>query len=175
VANLPYESATAILARLLEARGRLSGISILLQREVAERIVATPGGRTYGYLSVRCQDLAATRLGSRLRPGAFRPAPKVDSALVHLTPREAPLRGEIPAGPFLRFVGGLFQSRRKTVANNLRRLTRSDAGTVRAVLAAAGLEENLRPEALDVGRFAELFRAAETAGLRLPGASGDPV
>ncbi|MGD8375915.1 MAG: 16S rRNA (adenine(1518)-N(6)/adenine(1519)-N(6))-dimethyltransferase RsmA [Acidobacteriota bacterium] len=175
VANLPYETATPILAGLLRARHRLRGISLVVQREVAERLAASPGSRAYGYLSVCTQDVAAVRVGLRLRPGAFRPPPRVESAQVHLTPRRAPRRGDLDGPGFRRFVAALFTSRRKTLANNLRHRTGLDGAAVGALLAAAGIDGAARPETLDVAAFAALYRAAAAGGVRIPGAAADPV
>lgn len=161
VGNLPYESSTAILARLLEARSRLAGIAILVQREVAERMSASPGTRTYGYLSVLCQDVAEARVVQRLRPGAFRPPPKVHSALVRLELRDRPLRGSIDGAAFRGLTGRLFGQRRKTILNNLQSATRLDRPAAVEVLARSGLEPRLRPEDLSVQQLAALFREVE--------------
>jgi 16S rRNA (adenine1518-N6/adenine1519-N6)-dimethyltransferase len=169
VGNLPYESGTPILTRLLDAGPRLSGIAVVVQREVAERIAAPPGSRTYGYLSVVCQDVAEPRILWRLRPGAFKPPPKVHSALVGLALRPAPRRGEIDVATFRTFVGGLFERRRKTILNNLRARTGLARGAAEAILVRAGLEPTLRPESLSVEQFAALCREAG-----LPGPS-DPL
>lgn len=175
VANLPYETATPILAGLLRARARLRGISVVVQREVAERLAAPTGSRAYGYLSVCTQDVAAVRVGLRLRPGAFRPPPRVESAQVHLTPRPVPQRGDLDGPAFRRFVAGLFTSRRKTLANNLRHRTGMDAGAVEALLRAAGIDGTVRPETLGVAAFAALYRAAAAHGATSPGGAADPV
>jgi 16S rRNA (adenine1518-N6/adenine1519-N6)-dimethyltransferase len=165
VGNLPYESATAILSRLLEARARLNGIAILVQKEVADRLVSPPGTRAYGYLSVICQDVAEPRVVQRLRPGAFRPPPKVQSALVRLELREAPLRGAIHGPDFRRLVAGLFGQRRKTILNNLQAATGLDRAAAEQALARGGLDPRLRPEDLSVAQLADLFRnLPDTAG-----------
>jgi 16S rRNA (adenine1518-N6/adenine1519-N6)-dimethyltransferase len=157
VGNLPYESATVILARLLEVGSRLEGIAILVQREVAERMSAQPGTRIYGYLSVLCQDVAEARVVQRLRPGAFRPPPKVQSALVRLELRDAPLRGNIDRASFLSLAGRLFGQRRKTILNNLQAATSLERQAAMEVLVRCGLEPRLRPEDLSVQQLAALF------------------
>jgi 16S rRNA (adenine1518-N6/adenine1519-N6)-dimethyltransferase len=150
-----------ILARLLEAGSRLQGIAILVQREVAERMSARPGTRIYGYLSVLCQDLAEARVVLRLRPGAFRPPPKVQSALVRLELRDTPLRGNIDRTSFLALAARLFGQRRKTILNNLQAAAGVDRRAATEILARSGLEPRLRPENLSVPQLATLFRAVQ--------------
>ena len=159
VGNLPYEAATAILTSLLGAADHLLGLAVVVQREVADRITAEPGSRTYGYLSVLCQDVATTRRLLLLRPGAFQPPPAVQSALVGLEPRARPRRGDLDEGRFRAFVGGLFLSRRKTILNNLRARAGLDRDAAEAALARAGIDAGLRPEDLTVEAFATLYGA----------------
>jgi len=161
VGNLPYESSTVILARLLEARSRLEGIAILVQREVAERMAAPTGTRTYGYLSVLCQDVSEPQIVLRLRPGAFRPPPKVHSALVRLELRATPLRGDIDGASFRSLTGRLFEQRRKTILNNLQSAAGVDRPTAEEILARCGIESRLRPEDVSVQQLAALFRALQ--------------
>ena len=85
--NLPYYIATPLISRYLRQPGLLSQAVFLMQKEVAERITARPGTREYGYFSVECQFLARTEYLFTVAPGAFRPPPKVDSAVIRLTPR----------------------------------------------------------------------------------------
>jgi len=87
VGNLPYSVGKPIVAALLEARGALDAMALMLQREVAERLAAPPGGKVYGALSVLTQAVCDVELALRVPPGAFRPPPKVESAVVRLTPR----------------------------------------------------------------------------------------
>ena len=117
VGNLPYYAATAIISRFLRAPGELSPGVFLIQKEVAERITAKPGSRDYGYLSVECQLLATTEYLSTVPPGAFKPPPKVDSAVVRLIPRVQDLG--FPADGLLGFVSACFRQKRKTLRNNL--------------------------------------------------------
>ena len=105
------------ISRYLRAPGLLSQAVFLIQKEVAERITAKPGGREYGYFSVECQFLAQTEYLFTVAPGAFRPPPKVDSAVIRLTPRPAPAVDD-QAG-FLGFVSICFRQKRKTLRNNL--------------------------------------------------------
>lgn len=117
--NLPYYIATPIVSRYLRQPGLLSHAVFLIQKEVAERITAKPGTREYGYFSVECQFLSRTEYLFTVPPGAFRPPPKVDSAVIRLTPKNA---GDkiVGATGFLEFVSICFRQKRKTLRNNLR-------------------------------------------------------
>lgn len=116
--NLPYYVATAIISKYLRAPGALSQAVFLIQKEVAERITAKPGGRDYGYFSVECQFFAEVEYLFTVAPGAFRPPPKVESAVIRLRPR-----GPVTAADgFLAFASACFRQKRKTLANNLRAL-----------------------------------------------------
>ncbi len=114
--NLPYYIATPLISRYLRHPGPLSHAVFLIQKEVAQRITAKPGTRDYGYFSVECQFLAQTEFLFKVPPGAFQPPPKVESAVVRLTPKPAPA----DADAFLRFVSVCFRQKRKTLRNNLR-------------------------------------------------------
>lgn len=114
--NLPYYIATPLISRFLRNPGPLTQAVFLIQKEVAERITAKPGTREYGYFSVECQFLARTEFLFTVPPGAFQPPPKVDSAVVRLTPQPAP----VDADAFLRFASICFRQKRKTLRNNLR-------------------------------------------------------
>ncbi len=168
--NLPYESATVILTRLLALRSRLLGIGALVQREVAERIVSAPGSRSYGYFSVVCQDVAEARLVLRLKPGAFRPPPRVHSAMVTFTFRETPLHGDLDERRFLGLVGGLFRQRRKTILNNLQAAAGLERSAAEQVLTGLDLSPRLRPEDLSPQMLVALACAVHeaTSGKRPP-------
>jgi len=112
--NLPYYITSPILEQT--ARLRLPRAVFLMQKEVAERLVAEPGTRSYGYLTVQTALYATARQLFEVKPGAFHPPPKVDSAVVLLEPR--PVAPTDPEG-FLRFAGLCFAHKRKTVRNNL--------------------------------------------------------
>jgi 16S rRNA (adenine1518-N6/adenine1519-N6)-dimethyltransferase len=115
--NLPYYVATAIISKYLANPGALTQGVFLIQKEVAERIAAKPGTRDFGYLSVECQYLATVEYLFNVPPGAFRPPPKVDSAVIRLTPR--PEGRSADARPFLEFASACFRQKRKTLRNNL--------------------------------------------------------
>ena len=154
--NLPYYITSPILHRLFEHAERIAAIHIVIQFEVAVRIVAQPGRRDYGYLSVVSQWFSRPEIAFRIPPGAFRPPPKVASALVSF--RMPGARAKISVADeraFLDFVKECFAQKRKTLRNNLRvRLgTRVDD-----VLQDTGLSPDARAEQLTVSQFAELFQ-----------------
>src|SRR5712692_5807338 len=136
--NLPYYITSPILRRLFEHAHRIDAIHVVIQLEVAARIVASPGRRQYGYLSVLAQFYARPEIVLRIPPGAFRPRPKVTSALVTLRlPGE---RGTLKIeneSEFLEFVQACFEQKRKTLRNNLR--TRVGAERAEGALRALGL------------------------------------
>jgi 16S rRNA (adenine1518-N6/adenine1519-N6)-dimethyltransferase len=115
--NLPYYVATAIISKYLLDPGALGRAVFLIQKEVAERITAAPGTRDFGYLSVECQYLAKAEYLFTVPPGAFRPPPKVDSAVIRLTPHPQSMRTQDPS--FLKFASACFRQKRKTLRNNL--------------------------------------------------------
>jgi 16S rRNA (adenine1518-N6/adenine1519-N6)-dimethyltransferase len=153
--NLPYYITSPILHRLFEHAEQIDAIHIVIQFEVAARIAAQPGRRDYGYLSVLCQWFSRPEIAFRIPPGAFRPPPKVASALVsfHLPGARANCSVE-DENAFLEFVKECFAQKRKTLRNNLR----AGLGTrTEEVLREAGLSPNVRAEQLSVTQFAGLF------------------
>lgn len=153
IGNLPYNVGTAIVRRVLGAH-RVHDLQVVLQLEVAERILAPPGPKSYGPLSVVAALRARRERLLTLPPGAFRPRPKVTSAALRLTFRDDALLApdEIPALERWLFAG--FGHRRKTLAGNLG--PRRDE--VRAFLAAAGLPEDARAETLAPELWLDLAR-----------------
>jgi|SRR5580700_5706658 16S rRNA (adenine1518-N6/adenine1519-N6)-dimethyltransferase len=158
--NLPYYITSPILHQLFSYAGQIDSIHIVVQLEVAERIVARPGRREYGYLSVTCQFYTQPRIALRLPPGAFSHPPKVDSALVQMTlPGE---RVHLKIGDaaaekrFLEFVQSCFSQKRKTLRNNLRAISSEEQ--IRAALTATGLRPDARAEQLTLVQFADIFR-----------------
>ncbi len=122
--NLPYYVATALISKYLNNPGELRQGVFLIQKEVADRITASPGSRDFGYLSVECQFLAQAEYLFSVPPGAFRPPPRVDSAVVRLTPHADVDRTESTA--FLHFASACFRQKRKTLRNNLAALYSKD-------------------------------------------------
>lgn len=155
--NLPYYITSPILHWLFKRAGRIASIHVVIQFEVAVRIVAKPGRREYGYLSAACQFYARPAIALRIPAGAFRPPPKVTSALVRMDlPGEREKLGITDDAGFLRFVQTCFGQKRKTLRNNL--LATADAEKIRATLEAGGLRGDARAEQLSLGQFAALFR-----------------
>jgi 16S rRNA (adenine1518-N6/adenine1519-N6)-dimethyltransferase len=157
VGNIPYNITSPLLERAL-LPPRPVCIVFLVQKEVAARVAAKPGGADYGALTVGVQAVAQVERLFTAPAGAFKPPPKVDSALLRLRPRPAPLIGDAEVIPFRRFVVGLFGFRRKQVVRGLRELTGAGAAEVGAWLASAALTESLRPQDLEPAAFARLFR-----------------
>jgi 16S rRNA (adenine1518-N6/adenine1519-N6)-dimethyltransferase len=170
VANLPYYVSTPILQRLIAQRRCLREMVLMLQREVAERITAAPGGKDYGYLSVLVQFFCEAEVLFDVPPGAFRPAPKVYSSVIRLRVRRQPAAAVRDEEFFLTVVQSLFAQRRKTILNNLRaargRLGLKDETQVARALSAAQLEPSRRAETLSVveaARLAEQLAEAKTS------------
>ncbi len=154
VANLPYYVSTPLLCRLLDERARLDRAIIMLQAEVAERLVAPPGTKAYGILSVRTQLASEVRLLFRVSPNCFRPRPDVGSAVVRLAMRSATwTAGEEQM--LIRLVRGAFAHRRKRLLNSLRD-EGWDVKQVEAVLAECGHPVDCRAESLSPMAFREL-------------------
>jgi 16S rRNA (adenine1518-N6/adenine1519-N6)-dimethyltransferase len=164
--NLPYNVATAILERLLPHHQRVAKAAFLLQKEVAERLVAKPGDKAYGSLSVIVAAYAETRILGRVRPGSFRPPPKVESAFVGLTLHAPPLLEEQMPG-FVDLVRLAFNQRRKTLRNAL--AARWGREKAEEVLRRAGVDEGRRAEEVCIGDWADIVAAQAhcepTAGL----------
>lgn len=157
VANLPYNVGTPLVAELVRLPGTFASLTVMLQKEVVDRLAARPGTKAYGALTVAVQARAEVRFVLLVPPSAFHPRPKVDSAVVRLTLFDAPDVG--PAGPetFDRVVRAAFAQRRKTVANSLAALY--DKERALAALEAAGVDPGLRAEVLDVDAFRRLAAA----------------
>lgn len=180
VANLPYESGTAIVASLLERRAIVREVVVMLQREVVERLAAAPGSRIYGGLSIIVQMFAEVERGMVVAPRSFRPRPKVESQMVRIRPLAAPRFELGDESELAGVVHAAFGQRRKMLRNNLGRHleVRFGEGAAERVLAAAGLEGNVRPEQLGLAEFAALTRAvvsernAAVAGARDPECAG---
>jgi 16S rRNA (adenine1518-N6/adenine1519-N6)-dimethyltransferase len=151
VANLPYYIATPLIQRLLDQRAAFTLLTLMIQKEVAERIAATPGGKEYGFLSVLVQYHAVPHIEFLVPSGAFTPRPKVDSAVITLMVRERPEFIAASETLFQRVLAAAFGKRRKTLRNALGAL-----GIPREVL-----EKVARDAAVDLGRRAETLYVAE--------------
>jgi 16S rRNA (adenine1518-N6/adenine1519-N6)-dimethyltransferase len=156
VGNLPYSVSKPIVAALLEARRAVDAMALMLQREVAERLAAPPGGKVYGALSVLTQAVCDVDLALRVPPGAFRPPPRVESAVVRMVPRG---RGRVPPELEPRFrevVRAAFGRRRKTLANALAGGLGLSLERVRAAAAGADVDPGRRAETLAIEEFVAL-------------------
>jgi 16S rRNA (adenine1518-N6/adenine1519-N6)-dimethyltransferase len=148
--NLPYYAATPIIEKTLASP--FSRAVFLVQKEVAARLIAGPGSRDYGYLSIRTQFFADVEALFDIAPSAFRPPPKVDSTVVRLLPRNrAAELGITEPARFLSFISQCFRQRRKTLRNNL-------AGVLGKNAMASLPEADQRAEALTIVQFADLYR-----------------
>jgi 16S rRNA (adenine1518-N6/adenine1519-N6)-dimethyltransferase len=155
--NLPYYITSPILHRLFESAGLIDEMHIVIQLEVAERLVAQPGSKDYGYLSVVTQLYSRPELVLEIPREAFDPPPEVGSALVTLRfPGESAKLGAMDEEKFLDFVKACFAQKRKTLVNNLR--TKAEPDVVRAALEKLGLKGDARGEQLSLGRLAGLGR-----------------
>jgi len=161
--NVPYYITTPILFHALE-RPRPARAVYLVQREVAERIVAPPGTRTYGALSVNVQGVARADLVGHVPAGAFRPPPSVESAIVRLTPRPDPVVEPPLESDFRALVQDAFGLRRKQMRRVVRTVARLDVEAADHVLAAAAIDPECRPETLSPEDFARLLRAIAVSG-----------
>ena len=159
VGNLPYNVSPRILLKLLRCGAHGAGLSdatLMLQREVADRVTAAPGSRDWGPLAIATRLHALPRRLMTLPPGAFRPMPRVRSAVVELTLRPAPVRLRHPT-LFDALVRALFSRRRKTTLNALRAFaSRHTTVPAAELLARAGVDPLRRPEQLELSELAEL-------------------
>lgn len=158
VANLPYNVATALLTGWLEIIARdpaaVGSMTLMFQREVAQRIAANPGGRAYGRLGVFTQWLCEVDLAFDVPARAFTPPPKVTSTVVHLTPRATPL-AEANSAILQRVTAAAFGQRRKMLRSSLAAL----GGDPHALLATTGIAPTARAETLEIKDFCALARA----------------
>jgi len=182
--NIPYNITSPLIDKAL-APPRPARIVFLVQKEVAERVGAEPGGDAYGALSVGVQAVARAERLFTVPAGAFQPRPQVDSAVLRLTHRQRPLVSDDEVGPFRRLVVGLFGFRRKQLGRGLRELTGWEADPVEAALARAGIApsrvradannlfrdadaaiEHLRALAFAFAAIEEPVRAGDVEGMR---------
>jgi 16S rRNA (adenine1518-N6/adenine1519-N6)-dimethyltransferase len=148
--NLPYNISTPLLFHLLESRESIADMHFMLQKEVVDRIVAPPGGKSYGRLTVMLAAACSATALFRVGRGAFQPPPAVDSAVVRLLPHAAPPFPLPDPARYARLVASAFSMRRKTLRNSLRGLVGAEQ------FEAAGIEDSRRPETLAPAEFARL-------------------
>ena len=160
VANLPYQITSPLLIRFLGDERRPSRVVVLVQAEVARRIVATEDdAKERGYLSVFCQSFATAQIVRDVPRTSFRPAPRVDSAVVVFEPLAVPRFAPLPAAPFLRLVSDVFRHRRKQLRAALTYEAGVDRERATSALRAAGIDPVRRPEQLAVDEWIALARA----------------
>lgn len=155
VANLPYYVTTPIITKILNDKVAFSSLTIMIQKEVAERMDAVPGTKDYGSLSVLVQYYCDTKIVRNVPPESFMPRPKVDSTVIRLTKLEKPRAYVKDEELFFKIIRMVFTMRRKTLSNNLKSMgyTRE---FIEEVLEAAGIDLKARGETLSVEKFAEL-------------------
>ncbi len=152
VANIPYYITTPIIFRLLQDKVQLISATLTIQKEVAERIIATPGGKQYGVLSLMVQYFTEPSILFYIPRGAFSPPPKVDSAVIHLKRRAQPPVEVVDRRLFFRLIKDAFSKRRKTISNSLKGYTRN----IKEALKRADIDVQIRPERLGMDDFARL-------------------
>lgn len=159
VANIPYQITTPLLELFLEREHKPARLSLLVQREVAERLAAPAGKAERGFLSVLCQYFADVRLVQVVPPQAFEPAPAVDSAVLQLVVRpQRPFNG-VEERAFLRFVKSGFQQRRKQLRNVLAGVRGTTPAAVGEVFAELGLPAHARAQELSEQQWMSLFKS----------------
>jgi len=150
VGNLPYNISTPILFHVLEHAEAIIDMHFMLQKEVVDRMAAEPGSKVYGRLSVMLQAICDVEPLFVIGPEAFRPPPKVDSAVVRLVPKAADKIGIVDPALFERLVRDAFGQRRKTLRNAVQALCTADQ------ISATGLRPELRAEQVSVTAFINL-------------------
>ena len=157
IANIPYNITTPILDLLWESRLPIRQISVMVQKEVADKLLAAPSTPAYGLTSVRCQYLTIPRLVQVVPAECFTPPPKVDSAFVRMEMRAQPPAPVADEALLWRMVRAGFSLRRKTLTNALKGVVEGEA--LRAALKSLGLAQTVRGEALDVEAWIALANA----------------
>ncbi len=158
--NVPYYITTPIIFHALELP-RPEAAVYLVQKEVADRMAAPPGDKTYGALSVNLQAVVNVEFIRKVAPGSFNPPPAVDSAVVRVTPRGASVIEPELEAKFRSFVLAAFGLRRKQLVRVVRTVASLDAEAAQAIVASCGLNPEARPETLSPAEFALLVRALQ--------------
>jgi len=162
VANLPYQISTPLLFRLVESKEVFSTLTLMLQREVAERIVASPGGKEYGRLSVLLQMFLDLSVRFFIPPSAFFPSPKVESAIVHMVWKEKPMVDKQDEEWFKKVVKASFGYRRKTLVNALKHSELPLPESIESRIEKVGIDPRRRPETLAIEEFIRLAEALKS-------------
>ncbi|MBQ9573098.1 MAG: 16S rRNA (adenine(1518)-N(6)/adenine(1519)-N(6))-dimethyltransferase RsmA [Acidaminococcaceae bacterium] len=157
-ANLPYYITTPIIMNLLEQKLPLERLVVMVQKEVAERMTASPGGRDYGAISVAMQYYTEPKIAFIVKAGSFLPAPKVDSAVLVCKKRSTPPVDVPDEKTFFKVVAAAFSVRRKMLTNSLKNMGGQTTEQVKAWLDRAGIDGTRRAETLSLEEFASLAR-----------------
>ena len=160
-ANIPYYITTPLIQRLLTGGLEISRLALMVQKEVAEKILSSPGEPGWGPLAVRCQYMCEPYLAMEVPAACFTPPPKVDSAFVVLPVRKTPAVAVRSEEMFFRMAGAAFALRRKTMLNNLCATFRVDRARAAAWMEQAGLDPMIRGERLTLEQLAALADAAD--------------
>ena len=169
-ANLPYYITSPILMRLLEEKLPIRNITVMVQREAAQRLCAAPGTREAGAISYAVAYYAEPRQLFTVQPGSFYPAPKVTSAVIRLDVRSRPPI-DLPAGQepaYFALIRAAFSQRRKTAANAIANGLHLPKAQVLEAMAAVGLDPRARPEQLDLSAYGALLGALSAIDNRAP-------
>ena len=164
VANIPYYITTPLIQRLLTAGLPISRLALMVQKEVAQKILSGPGEEGWGPLAIRCQVFCEPRLALEVPAACFTPAPKVDSAFLVMPVRERPAVPIRDERLFFRVVNASFAQRRKTMLNNLCAAFRIDRVQAQAWMDQANLDEKIRGERLTLEQLACLTDVISEAG-----------
>jgi 16S rRNA (adenine1518-N6/adenine1519-N6)-dimethyltransferase len=162
VANLPYQISTPLLFRFIESKEVFSTFTLMLQREVAERLVASPGNKEYGPLSIFVQLFSNLSIRFLVKPSAFFPPPKVDSAVVYMEWKEKTMIEMHDEEWFKRVVKACFGYRRKTLLNALKHSELSLTEAVELKMEEVGIDPRRRPETLTIQEFVSLAEALKS-------------
>lgn len=170
IGNLPYNISSPVLFKLMGAAQCIKEAVLMLQDEVAERVLAGPGNKDYGILSVMAGYHSERKRVMRVKPSQFHPPPKVDSQVIRLTFRACPLTPKVESSWLLQMVKAAFSHRRKTLRNSL---LASNLGNltpefVSSALEEASVEPNRRPESLALEEFLRLAKVLEGEGRTKP-------
>jgi 16S rRNA (adenine1518-N6/adenine1519-N6)-dimethyltransferase len=166
IGNLPYSISSPVLFKLMEAADCLKEAVLMLQDEVAERVLAPPGTKNYGILSVMVGYHCECRRVMRLKPSQFHPPPKVDSQVISLSFRDCPLTPKVERSWLVQTVRAAFSHRRKTLRNSLlaSKLGNLNADSVSKALQGASIEPRRRAESLTLEDFLRLAEALKGTG-----------
>jgi 16S rRNA (adenine1518-N6/adenine1519-N6)-dimethyltransferase len=159
VANLPYQITTPLLFRFIESKEAFSTLTLMLQKEVAERMVASPGRKEYGPLSIFIQMFSDVSIRFFIKPSAFFPPPKVESAVVRMSFKEKPVVKLEAEEWFKKVVKGCFGYRRKTLMNALKHSGLPLPQSIESRMEKIGIDPRRRPETLTIQEFVHLAEA----------------